>query len=259
MNFLIIIFSIGFVFSVLTGGLFLNFILKILKLEKFKYKKSVLFVFIYIFFSFILYITFSLFIKSEIILFIISLILGFIVFYYLLKRYLDLNWKKSLKVYALYNLFNLALFIMLIIVVFFVRLNMYEPFVLRGASMEPTYKNNDYLIINKIDKDFKRNDVVVYENKDNFLVSRIIGLPNDKIEIKDGKVFLNENILNEDFINIETKGKFYLTLKENEYFVLGDNRNKSLDSRSLGPINKDSIRGKIFYENSELMNLKSGN
>lgn len=122
--------------------------------------------------------------------------------------------------------------------------------------MSPTYNNGDYLLINKFSKDFSRSDVVVfrYEKQPGTLfIKRIIGLPSEKVEIRGGKVFINGQVLNETYYNRETTGDASVTLGQDQYFVLGDNRNKSFDSRSFGPITKSSVEGKVFYKVSGLI------
>ncbi|MFH0853978.1 MAG: signal peptidase I [bacterium] len=134
-----------------------------------------------------------------------------------------------------------------------------QPFYVKGASMEPNFHDKDYLIINELKYRFnepERGDIIIFKNPRNtkeFFIKRIIGLPNEKIKIYDGKIFLyNEEhidgvLIEELYIPEEyTKGNEILELRQNEFFVLGDNRNHSLDSRTFGPITKDSIIGKVW-------------
>ena len=122
--------------------------------------------------------------------------------------------------------------------------------------MSPTYNNGDYLLINKFNKDFSRGDVVIFRTEKqptSFLINRIIGLPSEKVEIRGGKVFINDQILNETYYSGETLPDSSVTLGQDQYFVMGDNRTKSFDSRSFGPISKSSIEGIIFYKVSGLI------
>lgn len=126
-----------------------------------------------------------------------------------------------------------------------------------GSSMEPTLYANDSIIINKFAYRFsdpKRFDVIVFKQSGKehsfYNIKRIIGLPGETILIKDGQIYINGEIL-EEIINIEEMVNYGLaaeeiTLEENEYFVLGDNRNNSEDSRfaSIGNITRDEIIGK---------------
>lgn len=134
-----------------------------------------------------------------------------------------------------------------------------QPFYVKGASMEPNFHDKDYLIINEFVyrlNEPERGDIVIFKNPRNskeFFIKRIIGLPNEKIKIYDGKILLyNENypdgILIEELYlpKDDTKGNEIVELQQNEFYVLGDNRDHSLDSRTFGPINRDSIIGKVW-------------
>jgi signal peptidase I len=133
------------------------------------------------------------------------------------------------------------------------------PHEVLGNSMHPTYKNGEYLMANKLTYKFgepRRGDVIIFKYSDTQdFIKRIIGIPGDTVMIKDGKVYVNGNLLNENSYlkdTVYTSGGEYLaegetlTLEENEYFVLGDNRPHSSDSRTFGPISKDRIKGKAW-------------
>lgn len=138
------------------------------------------------------------------------------------------------------------------------RLWVAQPFIVSGASMEPSFENGDYLIIDELSYKFKepkRDDVVVIRLKNSpvFYIKRIIGLPHENIEIKNGAVYIadgknkQELKLDETFLKEEkTYPESFFELKDNEYLVLGDNRTKSLDGRQFGPITKNNIIGKVF-------------
>lgn len=141
-----------------------------------------------------------------------------------------------------------------------IRYFLIQPFYVRGASMEPNFHDNEYLIINEISYRFSdpdRGDVVIFREKkdvNDYLIKRVIGLPGEKIQILGGevKIFNDENpegaVLEENYLEkgIFTSGNTTTTLAEEEYFVMGDNRNSSLDSRSFGPIVKDDIVGRAW-------------
>jgi signal peptidase I len=133
------------------------------------------------------------------------------------------------------------------------------PHEVLGNSMHPTYKNGEYLMANKLTYKFgepRRGDVIIFKYSDTQdFIKRIIGIPGDSIMIKDGKVYVNGNQLNENSYlkdTVYTSGGDYLaegeslTLSEDEYFMLGDNRPHSSDSRTFGPISKDRIKGKAW-------------
>ncbi len=129
----------------------------------------------------------------------------------------------------------------------------FDHIVVSGSSMNPTLSNGEFGISDKLVfklTGLNRFDVVVIEIDDDKLVKRIVGLPNEKITYKNGILFVNDKVINENFINeINTYDNFEVTLAANEYFVLGDNRTNSLDSRNFGPIKIEDIKSKLFMIN----------
>ncbi|HIU02859.1 MAG TPA: signal peptidase I [Candidatus Onthocola gallistercoris] len=127
-----------------------------------------------------------------------------------------------------------------------------------GESMSPTLEDGDNLIVDKITYRFsdpKRFDIIVFPFKENrtvYYIKRIIGLPGETVQIQDGKIYINGIELNEDYgaEPIEDPGiaSAPITLGEDEYFVLGDNRNNSQDSRTaaVGNISRDEIFGRAW-------------
>jgi signal peptidase I len=146
--------------------------------------------------------------------------------------------------------------ILALLIVLPIRLFIFQPFIVKGQSMEPNFEDGDYLIIDEITYRFrepKRGEVVVFKNPMNEhqrFIKRIVGLPGETVEISDGKIFISngeKKVLNEPYLNSSfTTGEIQITLGKDEYFVLGDNRQFSLDSRRFGPIRKKEIVGRVF-------------
>ncbi|MDP4146482.1 MAG: signal peptidase I [Bacillota bacterium] len=126
-----------------------------------------------------------------------------------------------------------------------------------GQSMLSTLNDKDVLFVEKLSiltRSFSRGEIVIFDSKDEerqLYVKRVIGIAGDTIEIKNGKVYLNDKLLKEDYLNPNTLTNAGTFLPENVrysvpngyVFVLGDNREHSLDSRFLGPINTKDIKG----------------
>ena len=112
-----------------------------------------------------------------------------------------------------------------------VRMFLIQPFYVEGASMEPSFYDKEYLIINEITYRFnepQRGEVIVFKypkNPRQYYIKRIIGLPGETIEIRDGQVYINNEILGEEYIELlSSDNRRTVVLGDNEYFVLGDNR-----------------------------------
>jgi signal peptidase I len=151
-------------------------------------------------------------------------------------------------------------FLLIVLIGLFITLFVAQRNTISGPSMEPTLHDKDQIIVEKISKHFaiNRGDIITIDETDadhpeNLLIKRIIGLPGEKIELKDGKVFVNDQLLQEDYLSqgVETqadpvRNEQVVTLGENEYYVLGDNRPVSKDSRRIGPVHRDQIIGKLL-------------
>lgn len=127
-----------------------------------------------------------------------------------------------------------------------------------GSSMNDTLNNGDYLIVERVSyymHNPERYDIIVFPYSENVnYIKRIIGMPGEKIQIIDGQVYINDNLLADDIYGkepVEDPGVAYepVYLSGDEYFVMGDNRNSSIDSRSgyVGAVKRDKIEGKAVY------------
>lgn len=137
-------------------------------------------------------------------------------------------------------------YFIVILVVIFIKIFVFSPIRVNGASMNPTLNDKDIMILNEISygfSDIVRFDIVVVKEENEYLIKRIIGLPGEKIEYKDNKLYIDGKYVKEDFKHMETMD-FSTTLGEDEYFIMGDNRTNSTDSRIFGPISRDEIIGK---------------
>ncbi len=149
-----------------------------------------------------------------------------------------------------------------------IRYFVFQPFIVSGSSMEPNYSNGQYLIIDEISyrmNDPQRGDVVVIrypKDRKQFFIKRVIGLPGEQITVDNGRI----TIVNDEHPNGVTLSEVYLpsqgltfphntsvvggrktlTLKDDEYFMMGDNRLASSDSRDWGPLNRKDMIGKVF-------------
>lgn len=129
-----------------------------------------------------------------------------------------------------------------------------NPVFVVGSSMENSFHNKDILINYKVPKylkKFNHGDVVVVDSGDEevkLLIKRVIGIPGDVIEIKNGVLKINGEIQDEPYIKepMNEDNNLEIILKDNEYFIMGDNRNNSLDSRYFGPFTIDKFKGKII-------------
>ena len=141
-----------------------------------------------------------------------------------------------------------------------VRYFLVQPFFVEGASMEPNFENGEYLLIDELSYYFRpveRGEVVVFHyplDTSKYYIKRIIGLPEETVEIKNSQVTIyndeypNGFALNEDYLpkSLVTDGQIKEKLGKDEYFVLGDNRSVSYDSRRWGVLPKNDIVGRVL-------------
>ncbi|MBR6948804.1 MAG: signal peptidase I [Bacilli bacterium] len=137
-------------------------------------------------------------------------------------------------------------YIIVIILVLLIKAYVVSPIKVNGNSMNDTLENNDIMILDEISynfSDIKRFDIVVIKTKDEYLIKRVIGLPGEKIEYKKNKLYINGEYFKEDFDH-ERTDDFKDTVPKGKYYVLGDNRVNSADSRIYGAFSKKEIKGK---------------
>lgn len=143
-------------------------------------------------------------------------------------------------------------YIFLILILIFIKSFIVSPIKVNGDSMYSTLHDGDLMILNKTIyhfTDIRRFDIVVIKTKKSFIIKRVIGLPGDKVEYKNNRLYVNDSEVEEDYIrgkmedyNIEELGS--TVVPANSYFVLGDNRKVSADSRVYGFIKQKDILGR---------------
>ena len=158
----------------------------------------------------------------------------------------NVGWAAELKDWAVSIAIGLS-------VVWLIHTFIAEPYIVDGSSMNPTLQSGERVMVNKftyrIDEP-KKSDIIVFEQrggKNRNLIKRIIATGGDTIEVANGKVYVNDQLLDEDYILETTEGDYFKTVvPEGTVFVMGDNRNNSLDSRfeSVGFVEPDDIKGK---------------
>jgi signal peptidase I len=152
-----------------------------------------------------------------------------------------------------------------------VRYYLIQPFYVKGASMEPNFHDNVYLIVDELSYRFNepvRGQVVVFrypKNPQEYFIKRIIALPGEEVQIKDGKIIIYNDanleglVLNEEYLpsGLETMDNTgaRIKLNEDEYFVLGDNRNRSSDSRIWGFLPRNLVVGRAYLRLLPINNI----
>lgn len=164
---------------------------------------------------------------------------------------------------SLISWYDLIKFVdILLIIAFVVRIYIFQPYIVEGKSMEPAFSGNEFLLVDRLSYRIhkpNRGDIVIFHPKLNGRISelsyikRIIGLPGETVKISFGKVYINNKIINEPYlngINTTTEDPQSLSqetaLKENEFFVMGDNRSNSSDSRIIGPVDFSEFVGRAM-------------
>jgi signal peptidase I len=166
------------------------------------------------------------------------------------------------KNFFLFVLELIKIVVISLVIIIPIRYFLIQPFYVKGASMEPNFEDHEYLIIDEISYRFNapgRGDILVFKyprDPQQYFIKRLIGLPGEAMQIKDGSVVIYNSQFPEGFVleepylapGLKTYGltEEKIKLSDSEYFVLGDNRNASKDSRSFGPVDESFITGKVL-------------
>lgn len=165
-----------------------------------------------------------------------------------------------MKQFFLFVLEAAKMIIICLAIILPIRYFLVQPFYVKGASMEPTYVDHNYLMVDEITYRFKepqRGDVIVFRypnDPQEYFIKRLIGLPGETVSFADGQVFIasgdgEAKKLNESYLPGGTEtyavAQEKVMLGANQYFFMGDNRNGSKDSRSFGPVDKNFIIGRV--------------
>ena len=145
-----------------------------------------------------------------------------------------------------------------ILIVAPIRIFIAQPFVVSGASMQPNFDSSQYLIVDQLSCQFgtpERGEVIIFKypkDPSTFFIKRVIGLPNETVIMDSGNLIIKNTdfpdgfAIEEPYIKEATEDTFITKLADDEYFVLGDNRKHSSDSRIWGPLNDKFVVGKAF-------------
>lgn len=146
---------------------------------------------------------------------------------------------------------NAIPYIILLLTVVLIRTFLITPIRVEGSSMYNTLKDGEVLLLKKYDKSYHRFDVIVFNYNNDRLIKRIIGVPGDHIKYKNNKLYVNDVYVKESFLknnqktyDFDLKDLGYDEIPKGFYFVLGDNRTNSTDSRFIGLVSEEEISGK---------------
>ncbi len=143
---------------------------------------------------------------------------------------------------------ELVPYVLIVIFVVLLRTFIITPVRVDGASMDNTLKDGQVLLLYKLAK-VNRYDIVVVdeENIDEVIIKRVYGMPGDTIEINHNSIYINGKVIDDQYGVGKTSDYAEITLKDDEYFVLGDNREVSKDSRYFGTVKESEIKGQTIY------------
>ena len=137
-------------------------------------------------------------------------------------------------------------YLIIIVAVVLFRTFIATPIRVNGPSMDTTLKDGQLMILNKLGK-VEKGKIVVVDTGDDKIIKRVIAVPGESVYAKDGIVYVNDKKIEEKYTSSDTKDFEKVYLKKNEYFVMGDNRSVSMDSRAIGPISKKKIMGTTSF------------
>lgn len=141
-------------------------------------------------------------------------------------------------------------YLVILIIVLFIKNYVVSPIRVNGDSMYNTLHDKDIMILNEFVyrfNDINRFDIVVVEEDNDLLIKRVIGLPGEVIKCVDGNIYINDQKLEDKYAYSETNDFSAVTIEKDKYFVMGDNRKVSLDSRIYGTYTKRDIKGKASF------------
>ena len=134
---------------------------------------------------------------------------------------------------------ELVPYIVILVVVVLIRIFIVTPIIVDGDSMSPTLTDGEMMLLNKLGS-IERNDIVVINNEEGYIIKRVIALPGESIECRDGVIYINDEKYDDNFAS-KTDDFVKQFLNDDEYFVMGDNRFVSMDSRIFGAVTKEEI------------------
>ncbi len=150
------------------------------------------------------------------------------------------------------NTMEYFIYILIIFLIIMIRTFIVTPVRVNGSSMYPTLKNGEIMILNKINyrfNDIKRFDIVVVNEEDQKIIKRVIGLPGETLKYENNTLYIDGQEVKEPYLKEETedfnlKELGFTKIPEGYYFVMGDNRDNSKDSRIIGPVKRKQISGR---------------